>query len=106
MQKDLLTVKKNQDRYIKLPTEDDEINDTSRNKEYHDGLYSKNFDNDSEMTDYELLLDFLWLAFPSILASIGDYAFYIINILYAGRLGDENKLAGVGLGQAIAYVLL
>ena len=51
-------------------------------------------------------MDFLCLAIPSILARIGDFAFYIINILYAGQLGDENILAGVGLGQTISYVLL
>ena len=45
------------------------------------------------------------IGIPTIISCLFEQLTALVNIVYAGKLADETKLAGVGLGQSFIWCL-
>ena len=53
-----------------------------------------------------MLTIFLKLAVPAVLTNLASYACGVTNQVFAGRMGDPEKLAGVGLATATCSMMM
>ena len=58
-----------------------------------------------ELTVFEIILNFLKLAIPTIISCFFLFFLFTINAVFAGRLNNAVKLAAAGLGQSWLNVM-
>ena len=53
-----------------------------------------------------MLAVFSRIAVPAVFTNLACYASGVMNQVFAGRMDDSEKLAGVGLGTATCHVMI
>ena len=57
-----------------------------------------------EQTLGQMTLEFLKLSLPLLIFENMFYIIIVINVIFAGRLNDSTKMAGIGLGTTFNHI--